>query len=186
MNMFSTGLYRRIKKWIEGYLNIKIYSNHAHGREDWFDIKKTGHPVMTIFDVGANVGQSAVKFRSAFPESRIYCFEPVASVFNSLLENLKSDGGVCLQQIALAETSGQRTIYLTADPTTSSFMASENVKGAVSVSVSTVDEYAEEQAIGRIDLLRVYAEVCGLILAFLGSGGRNAATILSLRNSSSR
>ena len=34
--------------------------------------------------------------------------------------------------------------------------------------------------------IRVYAEVCGLILAFLGSGGRNAATIFSLRKSSSR
>ena len=33
---------------------------------------------------------------------------------------------------------------------------------------------------------RVYAETCGLILAFRGSGGRNAATIFSLRNSSSR
>ncbi len=33
---------------------------------------------------------------------------------------------------------------------------------------------------------RVYAEVCGLILVFLGSGGRKAATIFSLRNSSSR
>ena len=32
----------------------------------------------------------------------------------------------------------------------------------------------------------VYADSCGLILAFLGSGGRNAATILSLRYSSSR
>ena len=35
-------------------------------------------------------------------------------------------------------------------------------------------------------IYRVYAEVCGLILAFLGSGGRNAATIFSLRKSSSR
>ena len=35
-------------------------------------------------------------------------------------------------------------------------------------------------------LYGVYAEVCGLILAFLGSGGRNAATIFSLRKSSSR
>ena len=33
---------------------------------------------------------------------------------------------------------------------------------------------------------RVYAETCGLILAFLGSGGRNAAMIFSLRKSSSR
>ena len=32
----------------------------------------------------------------------------------------------------------------------------------------------------------VYADSCGLILAFLGNGGRNAATILSLRYSSSR
>ena len=29
--------------------------------------------------------------------------------------------------------------------------------------------------------LRVYADSCGLILAFLGNGGRNAATIFSLR-----
>jgi TolB protein len=32
----------------------------------------------------------------------------------------------------------------------------------------------------------VYAETCGLILTFLCSGGRNAATIFSLRYSSSR
>ena len=38
----------------------------------------------------------------------------------------------------------------------------------------------------RVKILWVYAEVCGLILAFLGSGGRNAATIFSLRKSSSR
>ncbi len=35
-------------------------------------------------------------------------------------------------------------------------------------------------------LKRVYAETCGLILAFLGNGGRNAAIIFSLRYSSSR
>ena len=33
----------------------------------------------------------------------------------------------------------------------------------------------------QVDSLRVYADSCGLILAFLGSAGRNAATILSLR-----
>ena len=34
--------------------------------------------------------------------------------------------------------------------------------------------------------LRVYADSCGLKTAFLGNGGRNAATIFSLRYSSSR
>ena len=35
-------------------------------------------------------------------------------------------------------------------------------------------------------LFRVYADSCGLKTAFLGNGGRNAATIFSLRYSSSR
>ena len=35
-------------------------------------------------------------------------------------------------------------------------------------------------------LLWVYADSCGLKTAFLGNGGRNAATIFSLRYSSSR
>ncbi|MBI1195277.1 MAG: c-type cytochrome [Gammaproteobacteria bacterium] len=43
----------------------------------------------------------------------------------------------------------------------------------------------EPDAIALIKL-RVYADSCGLILAFLGNGGRKAATIFSLRYSSSR
>ncbi len=36
------------------------------------------------------------------------------------------------------------------------------------------------------NVLWVYADSCGLKTAFLGNGGRNAATIFSLRYSSSR
>ena len=45
---------------------------------------------------------------------------------------------------------------------------------------------------GAVDILNsvrdfwVYADSCGLKTAFLGNGGRNAATIFSLRYSSSR
>jgi len=38
-----------------------------------------------------------------------------------------------------------------------------------------------DNGISSTKVLWVYAETCGLILAFLGSGGRNAATIFSLR-----
>ena len=37
-----------------------------------------------------------------------------------------------------------------------------------------------------LNILWVYADSCGLKTAFLGNGGRNAATIFSLRYSSSR
>ena len=36
-----------------------------------------------------------------------------------------------------------------------------------------------------LKVFRVYADSCGLKTAFLGNGGRNAATIFSLRYSSS-
>ena len=39
---------------------------------------------------------------------------------------------------------------------------------------------------GVLEFLWVYADSCGLKTAFLGNGGRNAATIFSLRYSSSR
>ena len=44
----------------------------------------------------------------------------------------------------------------------------------------------ESEAISWGKTLRVYADSCGLKTAFLGNGGRNAATIFSLRYSSSR
>jgi len=43
------------------------------------------------------------------------------------------------------------------------------------------DRYIESQDPEMAHEKRVYADSCGLILAFLGNGGRNAATIFSLR-----
>ena len=51
---------------------------------------------------------------------------------------------------------------------------------------SAKDRKKVEMLFAHMKKIRVYAEVCGLILAFQGSGGRNAATIFSLRKSSSR
>jgi hypothetical protein len=46
-----------------------------------------------IFDVGANVGQSAELFLSAFPEARIQCFEPAEGTFAALSERFGADPG---------------------------------------------------------------------------------------------
>jgi len=54
------------------------------------------------------------------------------------------------------------------------------LSGAAGASVATLFTFLPSF------LFRVYADSCGLILAFLGSGGRKAATIFSLRYLSSR
>ena len=45
---------------------------------------------MTIFDVGANIGDYTKKAISITPKLKIYCFEPVKATFNTLNKNLES------------------------------------------------------------------------------------------------
>ena len=40
--------------------------------------------VEIIFDVGANLGQSALHYRQKFPQAKIYSFEPVTKAFQKL------------------------------------------------------------------------------------------------------
>jgi FkbM family methyltransferase len=154
----SNYIWRKLKKQIERTLSVKIYSNHAHGREDWFDIKKTGCDITTIFDVGANIGQSTAKFRGAFPGSTIFCFEPVEIAFNILSATMIKSERISLHKLALADTPGKKTIYLTSDLTTSSFLPSVTTTDTAIVPVSTVDDFMAEKAIDRIDLLKIDVE----------------------------
>ena len=46
--------------------------------------------VSTIFDVGANIGQSADNYHAWFPSARIFCFEPIPTTFRSLVANTEA------------------------------------------------------------------------------------------------
>src|SRR5207245_5229626 len=59
--------------------------------------------VRTVFDVGANEGQSARTFRQQYPESEIYCFEPNAECCRAL-ESLNLD--LRVYPFALGNRSG--------------------------------------------------------------------------------
>ena len=65
-------------------LGLKLCSILVHGQEAVSDIQKTGKKISTIFDVGAHEGQSALKFREAFPLATIHCFEPVSVQYEKL------------------------------------------------------------------------------------------------------
>ena len=64
-------------------------------------------PGMTIVDVGANIGASAVFFKHRYPEARLLAFEPVPSNFAMLQKNTAGLPGVSLHNEALGESDGQ-------------------------------------------------------------------------------
>ena len=57
-----------------------------HGHSCWYDIQRfaSTRELGVIFDVGANVGQTARRLIKYFPNACIYCFEPSSDSYKKL------------------------------------------------------------------------------------------------------
>ncbi|MGP0101307.1 MAG: FkbM family methyltransferase [Solirubrobacteraceae bacterium] len=138
-----------------------------------------------IFDVGANVGQSAELFLRAYPAAKIYCFEPVAASFHALRETLAEKGGqVELHQLAMGAergqariaTSGTGTCATMMTPTTAGYQQSEEIR------VDTLDTFCSDAGITRIDYLKIDTEGNDLNVLrgaehLLGDGGATVVEV---------
>ena len=149
---------RQVNRMLEKTAGLRLYSIRAHAREDWFDLGKSGCRIETVFDVGANVGQSARKFRGAFPHARIHCFEPVDGIYRTLKDSFARDPRTHCHRLALGSSAHTGRIYLTDHATTSSLIQPEDARGYEDVEVVTIDAFAAANGIARIDLLKIDAE----------------------------
>ncbi len=115
-----------------------------------------------IFDVGANVGQSAVAFADVFPEAAIYTFEPVASVYRALAANLADRPRVQAFNSALGRRAGSARVTKgrvspsnrIVDPTN----PFERQRKTESVAMISGDGFCNEHGIERIGFLKVDTE----------------------------
>jgi FkbM family methyltransferase len=163
-----TYLRDRINRLLEGWFGLRVYSVRAHGRDDCVDISNSGTQLRIIFDVGANVGQSAKKFRAAFPHARIYSFEPEPRCYQELLLSTSGDPNIQCFQLALGDRAGSSTIYRTEHSTTSSLIEPDHYLDRVAVDIETLDDFVDRKGIDRIDLLKIDVE--GFDLAVLQGG----------------
>lgn len=71
------------------------------------------YPIRSILDVGANRGQFARLARTVFPDSRIYCFEPLPDAYNDLqIWAEKQDGNVLTFNMAIGNDSCSVNMHL--------------------------------------------------------------------------
>lgn len=112
-----------------------------------------------IFDVGANVGETVDEFRAAFPEARIFAFEPAESSFRMLAERHGGDARTQVLQLALDISAGQAAFSDAKKSKGNALialgLASRNAK---MVTVVTGDGFCREHGIARIDLLKIDTE----------------------------
>src|SRR5690606_3668734 len=73
----------RVFRILQNLARRRIGLDPAHGTSLSHDLRRLapGFRARMIFDVGANKGQTAVEFLSAFPGATIHSFEPVLRTF---------------------------------------------------------------------------------------------------------
>lgn len=125
-------------------------------------------PLNVVFDVGANVGQTTRAMLDAFPEVKIYSFEPHPKVFASLASRIPQ-GRVTLNNLALGAETGEVAFYEYADggdaslrnslvPNARSTVQFGYISKPITVQCVTLDQFCAAQEIDRIDLLKIDVE----------------------------
>jgi FkbM family methyltransferase len=107
--------------------------------------------VRTVFDVGANVGQSVVKYLSEFPEATIFSFEPIPETFTQLQMNVGHNARVKLHNIALGAEPGELRMNLPEGHSDTAFISDD---GPIPVPAQTLDHFFA----GPINFLKIDTE----------------------------
>jgi FkbM family methyltransferase len=123
-----------------------------------------GTDVRTVFDVGANRGQTAAKYRTLFPAATVFSFEPFPESFAALRQTFAGDPRVRPFQLALSDEAGTKTFHTSADSVMNSLLplspqagmlTDSRAAGAVQVEATTLDLFCHDHGVPEIDILKL-------------------------------
>jgi FkbM family methyltransferase len=129
--------------------------------------------VRVIFDVGANVGQSAVSFAAMFPRASIFAFEPLPRACQAI-EALRIPQ-VEVIEAAVGASTGSAVLHVNADSQTSSLLTPNLVgrelfgdmleeRAQCTVPVTSIDDFCAARGITAIDVLKIDAQGSELLV----------------------
>jgi len=173
-----------IKKTAEALMYGKFpYSIMRHvpqGFEFFFDLKKFKqryHPKV-VFDVGANTGQTVLKWNKFFPKAEYHCFEPVSCTMSILKSKTARLKNIHYHQCALGAERLESEIGLCEDSSLNSLVdtTKELAVETEIVQVNTLDEVCGSANVKYIDVLKIDTE--GFDIEVL----KGAASMLNANN----
>ena len=117
-----------------------------------------------IFDIGGNIGITAVYLAKLFPMAVIYTFEPMPENFEILQKNIKQYENIKAFNFGLGSKNGKFKVYLSSDPENYggvSFYPLSNAnqeKSFTSYEVKNINEIIKNLGIKSIDLIKIDTE----------------------------
>ena len=138
-------------------------------RQNWaYDICRFAgtRKIRTIFDVGANIGQTANFAANFFPHAVIHSFEPVQATFATLRARTKKSPNVHAHRLALGRRTEVVEIALQEDALFNSLAfrrdGSSTAGPTERIQVTTLDEFCAAHHIAQIDILKTDAQAFDL------------------------
>lgn len=111
-----------------------------------------------IFDIGSNVGLSAIYFSLKYSDSKIYAFEPNKKTFLKMKRNVSSFDNIKIFNWAVADHDGQVEFFENERSMSSSIIKRSEKQEAVLVDCYKLDSILEKLNMEKIDLLKFDVE----------------------------
>ncbi len=122
---------------------------------------------LTLFDIGANLGQTSLEFAEHIQGSTIYSFEPDPTAFASLVEVTKHYKNIKQHNIGFGDRDDKMDLFINKVSGGNSLLAlSDNINqfakgdwtekiGTKQVNIKTLNTFCKENKIDKIDLLKI-------------------------------
>ena len=166
----------KLRDFIYRLSGLQVYKKLPRGIDVTRDIARElpTYKVRTIFDVGANVGKTALQFSARYPDAQIFCFEPVSATFAQMEKNLKGHPRLHCFKLGLGAAAGHAEISGEADSAMFSIGRTdrEASSGATkeTVEITTLDIVCVQQNLDELQYLKIDTE--GLDLEVLKGAER--------------
>lgn len=122
----------------------------------------SARPPAVLFDVGANLGQTARQLIAAYPRAVIHSFEPVGATYHELVKNIAPSPRFHAHPIALGARDGIARIEAKPGSGTNRLLADgANLQSATpieNVTLRQLDNLCAELDVAHIDLLKTDCE----------------------------
>lgn len=136
----------------------KLFIRFSHTKNDFVTILK-GYGMcneLTIFDVGAHLGQTSLFLNKTFKNSALYSFEPSPDLFDKLSQNIQKKN-ISLHNFALGN-SDQEVFLSRPSSDLCGQIIKEKTPNSVKVYLRKLDNFCKDYAIHSIDLLKLDVE----------------------------
>lgn len=118
-----------------------------------------------VFDIGANYGDTVLKYNQLFHDASIYAFEPYDLTYKSLVQKVQHIQNVITAPLAISDQHGSLVFYVNRNVNTNSLLPSQKMgltsdhevqqRSTVNVNSTTIDKFSDENNITQIDILKL-------------------------------